>query len=68
MVARAAHTALQRLAGQALVRSCLPAAFPWAESVHYWTQHVADLQHQWEELHAAAGPVLSGSQPTMRRQ
>lgn len=28
-----------------------PAAFPWAESVHYWTQHVADLQHQWEELH-----------------
>ena len=25
-----------------------PAAFPWAESEHYWSQHVHDLRHQLE--------------------
>ena len=27
-----------------------PAAFPWAETEHYWTQHVHDLSHQLELL------------------
>jgi Ser/Thr protein kinase RdoA (MazF antagonist) len=28
-----------------------PAAFPWAESPHYWSQHVQDLRQQLDELH-----------------
>jgi Ser/Thr protein kinase RdoA (MazF antagonist) len=27
-----------------------PAAFPWAASAHYWSQHVHDLRHQLEVL------------------
>jgi Ser/Thr protein kinase RdoA (MazF antagonist) len=27
-----------------------PAAFPWAESPHYWSQHVQDLHQQLEAL------------------
>ncbi len=28
-----------------------PAAFPWVESAHYWTQHVHDLRQQLDRLH-----------------
>ncbi|MGB5201537.1 MAG: phosphotransferase, partial [Sedimenticolaceae bacterium] len=27
-----------------------PAAFPWAASAHYWSQHLSDLRHQLEVL------------------
>lgn len=27
-----------------------PAAFPWVEAEHYWSQHVQDLMHQLETL------------------
>ena len=27
-----------------------PAAFPWVESAHYWTQHVQDLRNQLDTL------------------
>jgi len=28
-----------------------PAAFPWAASAHYWTQHIQDLRQQLDALH-----------------
>ena len=34
-----------------------PAAFPWAESEHYWTQHVDDLRQQVESLDAPPLPI-----------
>lgn len=34
-----------------------PAAFPWAESPHYWEEHVTDLRHQLTLLDA---PPLRG--------
>jgi Ser/Thr protein kinase RdoA (MazF antagonist) len=34
-----------------------PAAFPWAESEHYWTQHVDDLRQQIEALDAPPLPI-----------
>jgi Ser/Thr protein kinase RdoA (MazF antagonist) len=27
-----------------------PAAFPWADSEHYWSQHIEDLRQQLDRL------------------
>ena len=34
-----------------------PAAFPWVESEHYWSQHVEDLRQQLIALDAPPLPL-----------